>query len=263
MIKSKLIQLIISLAILGAMTYHLGGKENFSALKLVHFTPFVLVFGVGGLFLLVQLWRIKNDPNDHPKSLGVRVMEALNELVGNPVAGEGPVPTFLEVREHRGVMLLTALLGLMPAAFVLVIITFVQLPQPVILMMMLFAAINILGSVLTLLTAIIADQLLVIDQTGITFPAAYKETIPWSNVLSAELRKVRKKQTHYLRVRFQYPNGPSSWKGILGKLNGYFYAKAGEAGVVAKLGNTNVNLVTLQKSIDQYLEKYEKSVSSY
>jgi hypothetical protein len=73
-----------------------------------------------------------------------------------------------------------------------------------------------------LLLLLFARPLVEIGPTGLAAPAMYRPVIRWEAVISVELTARRSRTLPSLDIEFAHPEGPAAWRGLRGKVYGFF-----------------------------------------
>ena len=105
-----------------------------------------------------------------------------------------------------------------------------------------------------LLMAIFARPLINVGAEGIRAPAMYVPMIRWENVVRVELNRTGKRAGEpKLDITFRYPEGPSAWRGLRGKVYGYFLRGRDEATLTIPLAFSDYTPEEICEAINYYL----------
>ncbi len=259
MIARKLMSLLISIAmffivfpkILGISVTDLIPEE-------AKYIAFGLIMVIGGYFAM-KLGRYVVASSVERHLIRRDMVRWIMPFYGYDKTEHANGPQELVVRESRILMMLQALDGIVPLFIMMYLYLLADAPGPIKAILLIFMGLIVLGSLITLLKAVIADDLVTVSPEGLGLPIRYRETIPWDKIFNVELRN-RGKQGYQLFVHFKDPASPASWRGIVGKIKGYFAHQDREARLKVSLLHTNVDPYDIRSVIDQHLKARDMEV---
>lgn len=158
----------------------------------------------------------------------------------------------LLVRESRWMMVMDAAMVVSPLTVCVIVLHVLGDVALVRLGVLVLAGLFILSSLVTLLQAIVADDLLHITAEGVSVPYRYDAVIPWDDVLNVKMRR-RQEEWFELRIQFANPERAYAWRGLLGGIKGHLAHRKGLATFKIPLEHTNVFPGDVRAALDYYL----------
>lgn len=259
MIARKLVSLLITLAMFLVVFPKIAG---ISVTELIpeeaKYVAFGLILVIGGYFAM-KLGRYVVASSDERHLIRRDMVRWIMPFYGYDKTEHANGPQELVVRESRILMMLQALHAFTPLLFAMYLYLLADAPDPFKGLLLIFMGLVILSGLITLLKAVIADDLVTVSPEGLGLPIRYREIIAWDKIFNVELRN-RGKQGYQLFVHFKDPAGPASWRGIVGKIKGYFAHQDHEATLKVSLLHTNVDPYDIRSVIDQHLKARDMEV---
>jgi hypothetical protein len=274
--------------IVGVVLLHMTGPDLWRALpeSVRTGTRTALVVAAIGFFIYVIFWSLAflRAPDAERKAMEARVLGRLRRfyaaLTGqaevflahvsrnNPVPPAPPVddepgqadfgctgaPKILRVEQSRAKILAGMLGGVLFVAFCVSAI--VKQPgmsgpgRAGLVIVLMFSAMIVVRHLLLFL---FARPLVEIGPMGLAAPAMYRPVIRWEAVIRVELTARRSRALPSLYIEFAHPEGPAAWRGLRGKVYGYFLRGRDEASLTIPLAFSDHTPEEICRAINHYL----------